>query len=136
MVKLIFPVLAADNLDVSRSFYEEHFGLRAGFVSEWYLHLLRPDQPTVQLGLVVRGHTTIPPGDQRATHAAIIGIEVDDVEACYRRLEAAGVRLLGPPRDEAWGQRHFFAVDPAGFLVDVVASITPSPEYATAYVKP
>src|SRR3972149_4620593 len=130
----LYHVLVTDTLARSRMFYEEHFGLRPVFVADWYVQLAHPTQPGLQLALVVAGHETIPAGDQRPNRSAIVTIEVDDGAPVFERLQAAGTSTLGAPRDEPWGQRHFFAIDPAGFLVDVVMPIEPSAEYAAAHV--
>jgi hypothetical protein len=36
-------------------------------------------------------------------------------------------------RSEAFGQRHFIAVDPDGTLVDVITPIPPTGEYVALY---
>ena len=45
---------------------------------------------------------------------------MDDADAEYRRLQALGVPIEVAIRDEAWGDRHFVILDPAGIAVDVV----------------
>ena len=49
-----------------------------------------------------------------------VTIDVDDADAEYRRLQALGVPIEVAIRDEAWGDRHFVILDPAGIAVDVV----------------
>jgi catechol 2,3-dioxygenase-like lactoylglutathione lyase family enzyme len=39
---------------------------------------------------------------------------VDDVDAQYRRVIAAGLSAQAPPRDAPWGERFFHVVDPDG----------------------
>ncbi len=133
MLTALFPVLATDRLSASRSFYEDHFGLRAVFVADWYVHLAHPESPSLQLGLVAAGHASIPFRQQQPNGAAIVTMQVDDVDAAFDALGRSNARLLDNPRDEPWGQRHFFALDPAGFLVDVVMLIEPAAECASAY---
>lgn len=129
----IFQVLVTDQLAASRAFYEDHFGLRAIFVADWYVHLAHPQLSLLQLGLVAAGHESIPLPQQKPNGATIVTMQVDDVDALFGVLREANVRLLGHPRDEPWGQRHFFAVDPAGFLVDIVMIIEPTADYAKSY---
>ncbi len=45
------------------------------------------------------------------------GIKVDDVDALYERLRAAGVDVPDPPEDQAWGLRSIRVVDPNGVPV-------------------
>lgn len=49
-----------------------------------------------------------------------VSVDVDDVDAAYRRIQALGVPIEVEPRDEPWGDRHFVVVDPNGIGVDVV----------------
>jgi len=130
----VFPVLVTDSMARSRAFYEEFFGFQPVFEADWYVQLANPSQPALQLALVVAGHETVPAGDQRPNRSVIVTVEVDDVNRVFERLQAAGTPLLATPRDEPWGQRHFFAIDPAGFLIDVVMPIEPSADSAAAYV--
>jgi uncharacterized glyoxalase superfamily protein PhnB len=41
-------------------------------------------------------------------------LEVPDVDATYERVVAAGARVAGAPKDEAYGARSFTMVDPFG----------------------
>ncbi|RYE51971.1 MAG: glyoxalase, partial [Rhizobiaceae bacterium] len=63
----------------------------------------------------------------------LISFEVDDPDAIYARLQAAGVKILRTLRDEDFGQRHFIAADPNGVMIDVIKPIPPSAEYAAQY---
>jgi catechol 2,3-dioxygenase-like lactoylglutathione lyase family enzyme len=129
----IFQVLSTADLPASRSFYELHFGMRAVFVAAWYVHLAHPSQPLLQLGLIEAGHASMPSPDQRPNASSLVSLQVDDVDAVYRRLRSAEVRLLSDPQDEPWGQRHFFAIDPGGFFVDIVMQIEPAADYVSSY---
>ncbi len=131
----LFQVLVTGSLPLSHSFYETHFGLRPVFVADWYVHLAHPEQPSLQLGLVAAGHESIPAGPQEPNRSAIVTMQVDDVDAAYDALRHANVPVLAEPRDEPWGQRHFFAIDSGGFVVDVVMPIEPTAEYAGSYVQ-
>jgi catechol 2,3-dioxygenase-like lactoylglutathione lyase family enzyme len=48
---------------------------------------------------------------------ASLELEVDDVEAAARELEAKGHRLLHPPKTEPWGQTIARLLAPDGLLV-------------------
>lgn len=130
----LFQVLVTGDVAGSRTFYEKHFGFRPVFVTDWYVHLVHPEQPALQLGLAAPGHPSVLAGDQRPNRSTIVTVEVDDVDAAFDLLRGAEVSMLGPPRDEPWGQRHFFAIDPGGFVVDVSTLIEPSAEYADSYL--
>jgi catechol 2,3-dioxygenase-like lactoylglutathione lyase family enzyme len=129
----LFSVLSTADLPASRRFYEHFFGLRAAFVSDWYVQLIHPTTPSLQLGLVVQGHESMPSADQVPNGAVIVNIEVGDVDTLYRVLTESKVVVRSEPRDEVWGQRHFFAQDPGGYWMDIVQRIKPGAEYSTAY---
>ena len=49
----------------------------------------------------------------------MISLVVDDVEACYRRLRAAGIETDGAPhRLERFGISSFFLRDPNGYVIE------------------
>ena len=47
-----------------------------------------------------------------------LGLEVDDVDAVYSRLQEGGVQTKAPPLD-AFGKRGFGTTDPNGVPVNV-----------------
>lgn len=49
-----------------------------------------------------------------------IAIDVEDVDAEYRRILGLGVPIEAEMRDEPWGDRHFVIVDPNGIGIDIV----------------
>ena len=61
----------------------------------------------------------------------LVTIVVDDVDEAARQAQALGAPLALACRDEEFGQRHFMALDPDGFFVDVVQRIRPS----TAFLR-
>jgi catechol 2,3-dioxygenase-like lactoylglutathione lyase family enzyme len=129
----LFSVLATPDVAASREFYERFFGMRAAFVSDWYVQLIHPGIPSLQLGLIVRGHESMPAPGQVPNGAVIVTIEVGDVDSMYRILTESNAAVRSQPRDEAWGQRHFFVQDPAGYWIDIVQPIALSAEYSAAY---
>jgi uncharacterized glyoxalase superfamily protein PhnB len=63
----------------------------------------------------------------------LINFEVDDVDAEYARLMNAALPMLQEVRSEAFGQRHFITLDPAGVMIDVITVIPPSTKFAAGY---
>jgi hypothetical protein len=41
--------------------------------------------------------------------------------------------MLQEVRSEAFGQRHFITLDPAGVMIDVITVIPPSTKFAAGY---
>jgi hypothetical protein len=56
----------------------------------------------------------------------LVSVLVDDVESVWSRAQELSLPVALSCRDEDFGQRHFMAVDPDGFLVDVIQRIPPS----------
>lgn len=46
-------------------------------------------------------------------------VDVEDAVAELARIEALGVAIQVPLRDEPWGDRHFVIVDPNGVPIDI-----------------
>ncbi|MNI48786.1 Glyoxalase-like domain protein [compost metagenome] len=63
----------------------------------------------------------------------LLNFEVEDVDAVYARLKAAGLPIRLDLSDEDFGQRHFITADPNGVLIDIIKPIPPSAEFAAQY---
>lgn len=130
-----YPVLIADDVAASARFYTEHMGFVPTFESDWYVSLAHRENPAHELAVLRRDHQTIPEGFRGRSSSLLLNFEVSDAAAEYERLREAGLRIVLPLRDEAFGQRHFIGVDPGGVMVDVIEEIEPSPEFAEQYVS-
>jgi uncharacterized glyoxalase superfamily protein PhnB len=128
-----YPVLMSDRVAETTDFYIRHFAFRPLFTTDWYVHLQSSEDEGVNLAVLQAGHETIPGPRAERTSGLLINFEVEDVDAHHARLVAAGVPILLPLRDEAFGQRHFIAVDPNGVLIDVITPIPPSADFVAAY---
>jgi uncharacterized glyoxalase superfamily protein PhnB len=45
------------------------------------------------------------------SYTMIVGCEVDDADRLFEEYRARGVRVLLPPQDEPWGERHMAVAD-------------------------
>uniref|UniRef100_UPI003F72E216 VOC family protein n=1 Tax=Roseinatronobacter sp. TaxID=1945755 RepID=UPI003F72E216 len=115
-------------------FYQAHFGFRPLFDSGWYVHLQSTEDESVNLAILDCEHDTIPEV-ARSTMATgmLLNFEVPDAAQVYDTLQAKGLPILLPLRDEPFGQRHFITRDPAGVLIDVITPIAPSAEFLAQY---
>ena len=129
-----YPVLMSDDVAAQAAFYKEHFGFKALFESDWYVHLQSSEDKRVNLGIVQWDHETVPPAGRAKTQGLLINFEVRDPDAVYARVQAAGLPVLRTLRDEAFGQRHFITADPCGVMIDVIKPIPPSAEFAAQYL--
>ena len=130
----VYPVLTTDRLEESRRFYVELLELETVFDSEWFVQMVSRDR-RAQLGLLVRGHDSLPLAfASDVTAGMLVTVEVDNVNEVHRRAARMGVPIELSLRDEEWGQRHFIARDPNGIAVDVVQVIAvTSAEIAAQY---
>lgn len=128
-----YPVIMTGDVGKTTVFYVNHFGFRPVFEADWYVHLQSDQDPGVNLAILDGTHETIPAGKHGCAGGLLLNFEVEDVDAVHARLQAAGLPILLPLRDEAFGQRHFITADPNGVLIDVITPIAPSAEFAAQY---
>ena len=128
-----YPVIACENVAETVSFYIDHFGFKAVFESDWYVHLQSTEADSVNLAIMDCHHETIPESYRKPVQGMLINFEIDDVDTAYDRLTASGLPVLQELRSEDFGQRHFITRDPAGVMVDVIKVIPPSAEFAAQY---
>ena len=131
-----YPVLMVDDVAPAAAFYVEHFGFKPLFESDWYVHLQSGDDESVNLAILQGDHETIPPEGRGRASGVLINFEVEDPDALYARVQAAGLPILRTLRDEPFGQRHFITEDPNGVAIDVIKPIPPTAEYAAQFTTP
>lgn len=132
-VSSYYPVIMTSDVGGTAAFYQRHFGFKPAFTSDWYVHLTLPENEHVNLAVLNGGHETIPEEGRGSVSGLLINFEVEDVDAEYQRLQAAGLPILLALRDESFGQRHFITKDPNGVLIDVITPIAPGEAYAGNY---
>ncbi|WP_417768112.1 VOC family protein [Stappia sp.] len=131
-----YPVLMTDDVEGTARFYETHFRFHRAFSADWYVHLQSSEDPSVNLAILDGRHETIPEAARGQSVAGLLlNFEVEDVDAEYDRVTAAGLPVLLAIRDEAFGQRHFITRDPNGVLIDVIKPIPPSADFLAQYAE-
>jgi catechol 2,3-dioxygenase-like lactoylglutathione lyase family enzyme len=124
----ISTVLLVDDVAASLAFYERELGFERTFVLPWFASMKHTNGATL-LDLWQRTHPSVPPQINRAPSGVLLALVVADAAAEAKRMRENGVRIVDELRDEPWGQRHFIAADPSGFLIDVVQRIEPTREF-------
>jgi uncharacterized glyoxalase superfamily protein PhnB len=99
-------------LTASREFYGT-LGLEPVMDLGWVVTMASPDNPTAQVILSTR--------DETGPVVPDLSVEVADVDAVYAAVVATGTRIVHELRDEPWGVRRFFAMDPNGKVVNVLS---------------
>lgn len=129
-----YPVIMTRDVGGTAAFYVEHFDFRPVFTADWYVHLQSQADAGINLAILDADHDTIPqPGRGKTAAGLLLNFEVEDVDVVHARLQQAGLPILLPLRDEAFGQRHFITADPNGVMLDIITPIAPSAEFAAQY---
>ena len=128
-----YPVIMTGEVARTADFYQRHFGFESRFTSDWYVHLQSTEDEHVTLAVLDGQHETIPMVGRGKVAGVLLNFEVEDADAVYDACRAAGLPILKPICDEAFGQRHFITADPNGVLIDVIKPIAPSAEFAALY---
>lgn len=128
-----YPVLMVEDVRTTADFWMRHFGFRALFEADWYVHLQSCTDSAVNLAILKGDHATIPASGRGRVSGLLVNFEVEDVDAVHARLMAEGLPIILPLRDEDFGQRHFITQDPNGVLIDIITPIAPSDAYAEQY---
>lgn len=127
-----YPVLMTDDVAATAAFFRERLRFDTTFEADWYVSLVREG---CELAVLDAGHQTLPEGHRGQTAGGILlNLEVDDVDAEYRRLVVDGpLDAVLPIRSEDFGQRHFIVAGPQGVLIDVITNIAPSEAFASMF---
>lgn len=121
--------ISTNKLKESREFYEDHFGFKLVYESDWYIELISPDMAAgVSFTLPQREA-----GEFFNGKGLILSFEVVDVDAEYARLRAEGLSIFQDLQNKPWGERSFVVNDPNGVHIYVYSPIEPTEEYRTAY---
>jgi catechol 2,3-dioxygenase-like lactoylglutathione lyase family enzyme len=118
--------LFVEDLERSRSFYQDVFGLRVIHEDE--------DSAAFDFGNTIinllripAARTLIEPGavaSREAGSRSQLTIWVDDTDAACADLEARGVELLNGPMNREWGVRTACFTDPAGNVWEIAQELS------------
>jgi catechol 2,3-dioxygenase-like lactoylglutathione lyase family enzyme len=104
-------VESEEAMSTSRDFYGL-LGFEEVMDMGWVTTLASPSNPTAQISFFTEERT--------APVVPDLSVEVEDVDAVYAQVVAAGAEIVRDLRDEEWGVRRFFARDPNGRVVNVL----------------
>ena len=118
-VTRLLPNICTDRMEETRDFYVGLLGFVVGTVhAGWYIQLVSPTDPPVQIGIVRRDAEFTPKAFQRPAQGVIISVQVD---AAHAAAVKRGLQIAQGLRDQDFGMRHFMVADPNGLLVNVLA---------------
>jgi catechol 2,3-dioxygenase-like lactoylglutathione lyase family enzyme len=117
--------LFVEDLDVTKQFYSEVFGLPVVYedpnsaVFKFGDTLINLLKVTAATGLIEPAEV----GGREAGARFQFTIEVDDVDAMCVQLASRGVQLLNGPMDRPWGIRTASFTDPGGHIWEIAKRI-------------
>ena len=111
-VKRIVSNIEAGNLEKATEFYGELFGLDLLMDLGWIRTYGTDSNMNVQVSIATEGGSDTPVPD--------MSIEVDDIEAVLKRVEAANIEIEYGPKKEPWGVKRFYIRDPFEKLINVL----------------
>jgi catechol 2,3-dioxygenase-like lactoylglutathione lyase family enzyme len=111
-------ILCVDVQETAR-FYETLLGLKRVGDYGWFV-LLGSDGPSgFELGIIDRGHETIPTDVATTAGGVILTFVVDDLGIIDRRARSMNADVIDGPTALSYGQTRLLLRDPSGTLVDV-----------------
>ena len=111
-VKRIVSNISASNPDDAKIFYESIFGLELVMDHGWIKTYSASEDMTTQINVASEGGSGTPVPD--------LSIEVDDLDAALKRVNAENIPIEYGPTLEPWGVRRFYIRDPFGTLINVL----------------
>ncbi len=120
---IITPKLAE-----TKAFYTTTLNFGVAFENEFYILMHTPNHQA-EISFLLPDHPTQAPLFQSSFSGkgVYLTIEVEDVDAEYRRIKALKIPIQIELRNEPWGDRHFAIVDPNRIGIDIV-TYTPQPK--------
>jgi lactoylglutathione lyase len=120
-----YVVIVVEDLDRALHFYCDLLGMplahRSGSFAQLATGVTRValyERPAMATTL---GRELTPPAPDAPGFE--LGFKVDDCDAAYEELVAAGATADVPPTDRPWGQRTAYMRDPDGHLVELAQDL-------------
>ncbi len=114
-----YVILVVEDLDVAVAFWTDTIGLALDHRSGPYAQFATG---ATRFGLYERQAMEDTLGGFSGERFEV-GFKVDDCDAAYNDLCAAGAAPLVPPTDRAWGQRTAYVRDPDGHLIEIAQDL-------------
>jgi catechol 2,3-dioxygenase-like lactoylglutathione lyase family enzyme len=121
-----YVVLVVEDVDRALGFYCGLLGLRLGHRSGPYAQL---ETGATRVALYERAAMAQTLGRELESPspdapAFELGFKVDDCDAVYDEVVAAGAAPAVPPTDRSWGQRTAYVRDPDAHLVELAQDLS------------
>lgn len=122
--------LNVQDVSASAEFVKQHFGFREEMSADGFVSLAR-DGVGFNLVFLRTGLASLQPPilKEQQAQGVLVAFVVDDIDAEYAQIQAAGVPITTPIQTEPWGERFFQVTDPNGVILQLVQWMH-SPEQA------
>ncbi|MEW6268099.1 MAG: VOC family protein [Thermodesulfobacteriota bacterium] len=111
LLQSVVPILAVDDLEAALAWYRDVLGFAVAWTWGEPPYLAGVCRDRVELQLARRG-TVGPPGPSQ------VYVRMTGIDACYRRLAAAGAEIPVPLEERPYGMKDFSVRDPGGNRLD------------------
>ncbi|WP_299622596.1 VOC family protein [Pelagibius sp.] len=130
----LHPIVTTDHFSETKTFYRA-LQFTYAFEGEWYVHLVWPANPVLQLAFMRPEQASQHPlfRSRFSGKGLFFGLEVDAVDSVHDDLLRRGFEIEVSLRDEPWGQRHFAIQDPNGIMLDFYTMTEPTADYAEQF---
>lgn len=122
-IRRLLANISSERLQESRDFYVDLLGMEVASETDWYVKLVSPLDPALELGIIQRNHPLLPADWRGAPVGMYLSFSVDNVDDFHARAVVRGLPIVQPPRDEFYGQRRFLTRDPDGSLVEICSPV-------------
>ena len=109
----------------SAAFARAHFGFEVAMEADGFVSLQHADAGA-NLIFLATGLATFKPAEiaGSAGQGLLLVFVVDDLDAEFERIAAAGARVVTAPETEPWGERYCQFADPNGLVWQLVQWVT------------
>ncbi|WP_136517936.1 MULTISPECIES: VOC family protein [Cellulomonas] len=113
--------LNVPDVEASARFATEHLGFVRGMSADGFVAIEHPDAHA-HIALLRTGLSSFRPASHAgpAGQGLLLAFVVDDLDAEFERIRAAGAQVVTPPETEPWGERYCQFVDPNGIVWQLV----------------
>lgn len=108
----VVPIVTVEDIDAATEHYAAVLGLDVVMNHGWIVTLADPEH---------RHQVSLMTTDATAAVNPSMSVEVDDVDAAHEAAVRAGLDIVHPLSNEAWGVRRFFYADRDGNVVNVLS---------------
>jgi catechol 2,3-dioxygenase-like lactoylglutathione lyase family enzyme len=113
--------LNVPDVEASAAFAKAHFGFVEVMSHDGFVALNHPDGG-FHVAFLATGLPTFKPAEIAgpAGQGLLLALVVDDIDAEFDRIAAAGARVITRPETEPWGERFCQFADPNGIVWQLV----------------